>query len=68
MKKLETGIRPYFASACQDESYDVIISKMFVIDAISKITPEEKEEIQSDFAEAFYVKGLVQANIFSVDL
>lgn len=59
------------ASACRDESRDVIISRMaaiFDVDAVSKMSPEEEEKIQTDFAEAFDAMGLVQAYIFSVNL
>ena len=59
------------ASACRDESRDVIISRMaaiFDVDAVSKMSPEEEEKIQTDFAEAFDAMDLVQAYIFSVNL
>lgn len=71
IEEVGTWEPPVLASACRDESRDVIISRMaatFDVDAVSKMSPREEEKIQTDFAEAFDAMGLVQAYIFSVNL
>ena len=71
IEEVGTWEPPVLASACRDESRDVIISRMaaiFDVDAVSKMSPEEEEKIQTNFAEAFDAMDLVQAYIFSVNL
>ena len=71
IEEVETWDPAVLASACRDESRDVIVSRMavvFDVDAISKMSSEEEEKIQADFAEAFDAMDLVQAYIFSVNL
>ena len=71
IKDVGTWDPAVLAPAGRNESCDVIISKMsafFDVDAISKMSPEEEEKIQADFAEAFDAMDLVQAYIFSVNL